>query len=308
MTVSIAHLLGRDGEADRGSVGGKAASLAQIRGLELPTPPGFCLTTGAHRLYLEQNALTGEVDSLQRRLPEPDARGALERLMSSAPLPTQVEAAMERGLAFLAETGIGDAPLAVRSSAIAEDGHNDSFAGQHESVLGASAQELETAVRKCWASLWSERAVTYRRERGLDFEGELMAVLVQPLLPSEVSAVAFTEDPIGGGKEEVVVCAVEGMGEPLVSGNASAFAIRVDRATLATLGVEGAQDGSNGAEATQPPVDEATVGDLVDGALRIERMQGRPVDVEAALVGGTWHFLQGRPITTGVETPARRSF
>jgi rifampicin phosphotransferase len=284
----LLHLLGGGATGSCAAIGGKAASLDRLCRLGLPTPPGFCLTVAAHALYLSENGLHGSVGELQRRLPEESARATLAELMFSAPLPVPLRACLGRGLHSLAACWDPAAQLAVRSSATLEDGLAVSFAGQHETVLGVDAADVEQALRRCWASLWSRRSVAYRCERSIPFEGELMGVVVQPVLAADASAVVFTRNPLGS-EEEVAVSTVRGVGEPLVSGAADASTIVVDRPTLEVLSVEGPAEGA---------VDRAAIRRLVELCLRVERDMGVPADIEAALVGEHWWLLQARPITT----------
>jgi rifampicin phosphotransferase len=309
MAEALLHVLDSDCEAERAVLGGKAASLERIRSLGLPTPPGFCLTTAAHRLYLGENGLCEEVETLQRELPTAASRTRIERLMFAAPIPARLREEIGCAIASLDCEG-GTLRLAVRSSAVAEDGAGDSFAGQHETLLGVAPEAIEDAVRRCWASLWSERAVAYRSERGIAFNGDLMGVLVQPLLAPLASAVAFTRNPLSADPDEAAVCAVAGLGEPLVSGSADACTIIVDRPTLETISIEAAGEApgpgaADGGIEIATPIDVAAAGALVDQALCIERAMATPVDVEAALLEEGWRFLQARPITAGPGASAR---
>jgi phosphoenolpyruvate synthase/pyruvate phosphate dikinase len=248
LSVSLLHLLGQQAVMDREAIGGKAASLDRMSSLGLPTPPGFCLTVHAHALYLSGNDLQPSVERLQRRLPEEAARSQLEQLMFTAPMPRRLCRCLERGLQALAAQCDSVAQLAVRSSAPHEDGALVSFAGQHETILGVSPDDLEDAVRRCWASLWSRRAAAYRCARRLPFNGELMAVVVQPLLAATASAVVFTKSPLAFAEGELVIAVISGLGEPLVSGAADACTITVDRPTLSVLSVEGFAGAETGAQ------------------------------------------------------------
>jgi pyruvate,water dikinase len=331
VSAPLLHIFGEHAEMDREAIGRKAASLDRMSRSGLPTPPGFCLTVHAHALYMSENYLRSSIEELQRRLPEEAARVELGQLMFASPIPVELRACLERGLRALSERCDSVAPLAVRSSATREDDAVASFAGQHETVLGVSPENLESAVRRCWASLWSRRSVAYRRERSIPFDGDLMGILVQPLLAADASAVVFTSNPMTADEDEIVVSAVRGLGEPLVSGSADACTVTVDRPTLAVLSVEGIAGVAAGDEirgvaigglATGHPasgeliaggpaiggsadaglaIDHAAIERLVELCLRVERDMGIPVDVEAALVGQQWWLLQARPITTTVD-------
>jgi phosphoenolpyruvate synthase/pyruvate phosphate dikinase len=164
-------------------------------------------------------------------------------------------------------------------------------------------------VQRCWLSLWSPAAVSYRARRSLPFEGIAMAVVVQALIPAEVSAVVFTRHPVTG-RDDVLINAIRGLGEPLVSGTATPETIVVERSgrTIVerTPGDKGrrlfVRDGRpvEMADPSRDPVmTDAAARELAGIALDIEASHGRPVDLEAARLGNRWILLQARPITTG---------
>ena len=185
--------------ADSQVAGAKAANLGEMARAGLPVPDGFVLTTDAFDRFMQANGLPA--DSTPARV-------------SAAPLPDDVTAALAAAAA-----PFGDVAFAVRSSGVAEDLPGASFAGQYESVLEVRGLEALAAVRRCWASAFSERIATYRAARGQD--ASRMAVLVQRLVPAAAAGVAFTANPVTGARDETVVSAVRGLGERLVSGQAS---------------------------------------------------------------------------------------
>ena len=287
---------------DSAALGGKAASLDRLVRFGFRVPPGFCLTTGAFAAHL--SSVSG-IDALFRALPDEAARSALVATVADSPAPLAVCAALAAALAKLPP---GSA-LAVRSSAIGEDGAVASFAGLHETELGLRADEVEAAVRRCWASLWSAPAVAYRVRRGVPLDDASMAVVVQALVPADAAAVVFTRHPVTGRDDQLLVTTIRGLGEPMVAGTATPDTIVIDRATRRTLefiagdpgerlvardgGVETIVD-----EAAEPALSDAALAELVDLALRAEGAFGAPVDIEAAHAGGEWYLLQARPITT----------
>lgn len=260
----------------------------------LPVPAGFCLPAAAYRAYLDANDLSARARELAGRLPDEDARRELERMATAHPLPERLEVVLETAAANLARAVEGRSPLAVRSSAVDEDGADRSFAGRHATELGVHSGGVEAAVRRCWASLWCPAAVAYRAANGLRFEGCTMPVLVQALVPADASAVVFTIDPVTDDEGRIVVNATRGLGAPLVAGAVTPDTIVVDRHTMAPCS---ATRGERPAALTQ----DATV-ELVELALRAEELLGEPVDVEAAYDGRRWHLVQARPVTT--VTPA----
>ena len=157
--------------------------------------------------------------------------------MSAGPLSPSVAAALAGPLERLAGLGLGEAGgpplLAVRSSGVAEDGTAASFAGLHDTELGLTADEVAPAVLRCWASLWSERAIGYRARRGLALDGDAMAVVVQALVPARAAAIVFTRHPVSGRSDQLLINAAPGLGEAMVSGTVTPDTIVVDKATRA---------------------------------------------------------------------------
>jgi phosphoenolpyruvate synthase/pyruvate phosphate dikinase len=207
---------------------------------------------------------------------------------------------------------MGSGPVAVRSSAIDEDGVEASFAGQHDTYLGLVGYEaVADAVRRTWASARSQRARAYRVRRGLDPSTFGLAVLVQQLVVADVAAVAFSRDPVGN-LPQVVIEACWGLGESIVSGQTVPDVFRVDRESLALLGQEVGSKavmalvGPGGTRVVpvprllqrRPCLDNSQAASLARVVLRLEEVMGHLVDVEAAWQGQRWHLLQCRPITT----------
>ena len=272
------------GSAAPGSetLGGKGASLDRLLRLGYRVPPGFCVTTAAFR------AGPGGADALDAEL-----GAALGRL--------EAEVAQVTG---------GPARLAVRSSAMGEDGVVASFAGLHETELDLAPADVPAAVRRCWDSLKSAPAVAYRARRGLAEDDAAMAVVVQALVPAEASAVVFTMHPVTGRDDEMVITSTRGLGDAMVAGTITPDTILVDKATRGTIEfVPGDRSGDevegDGEPVTGPVLAPAVLAQLVELALRVERDFERPVDIEAAFAGGSWFLLQARPITTAAATGVR---
>jgi pyruvate,water dikinase len=271
-----------------GLLGGKGASLERLLRMGAPTPPAFCLTTRAFRRHLEGGAPNGEIAAAIRALPDPAARAVLLHQLIEEPLASPIGDELEGGLVQLAATAGAEARFAVRSSAIGEDGRTASFAGIHETELELAAADVPAAVRRCWASVWSERALQYRTMRQLPMDGS-MAVVVQVLVPADAAAVVFTRHPVTQRSDQILVNAVHGLGESLVSGTVTPDEIVLDKGSLAVTSL------------TQGDGDIV----LTDGQLRrlaelsvhLEGQFGRPIDIEAALAGERWFILQARPIT-----------
>ena len=264
-------------EIDSGDValvGGKGASLGSLLHLGLPVPPGFVVTTEAYRAFLAVDGLVGTAEE------------ELHARILAAALPAAVSAPI-----LAAYQQMGAPAVAVRSSGTAEDLAAASFAGQHDTTLNVTgAQELLDAVRDCWASLWSPRAIDYRRQQGWNDQDLALAVVVQQMVPAAWAGVLFTADPVSGRRDRTVIEAVPGLGEALVSGQVAGTRYLLDKDSLRLLsGAPGLPDGV--------PVELARLGNQVEAAF------GRPQDIEWAYVDGRTYLLQARPLTALPEGP-----
>jgi rifampicin phosphotransferase len=288
-------------ESGADAVGGKAMSLDRLARFGFRIPPGFCLTTAAFEAQIE--SLPGNASMLRALTtadgPESEAgaAAALTTAITSARLDGGVAEELSIALRQIDELAVrttgAAARLAVRSSALGEDGSTASYAGLHETELDRAVEEVPAAVQRCWASLWSAPALAYRRRRGLPLDGAAMAVVVQLLVPADAAAVAFTRHPVTGRDDQLVVTAIRGLGEAMVSGTVTPDTYVVDRATRRPVEYTPGDD-------LVRPLTEASLSELVALCLDVEARFGAPVDVEAAIHRGTWYLLQARPITTGV--------
>jgi pyruvate,water dikinase len=263
--------------------GGKAASLSRLAAAGRRVPPGFVVALPGATL---DRAARPAVVAAYRRLGE--------------------------------RCGVADPPVAVRSSAVDEDGAGASFAGQHDTFLNVSgADQLWWAIARCVSSFAGERALAYRRRAGLADAPERAAVLVQWLVPADTSGVVFSANPVTGARDEVVVNAAWGLGESVVAGTVTPDALVVGRDDLAirahtvadkrrmTVAVPGGsrEVAVPGALARMPAIDAAQARAAADLAIALERETGRPVDLEVAWAGPDLFLLQCRPITTLRSTP-----
>jgi phosphohistidine swiveling domain-containing protein len=275
-------------------VGGKGASLGELVAAGFPVPPGFAITTAAYRRFVVENGLSNVI---ARALSEIDASDAvamegaartIQQAFAQGVIPTDVAEAIRGAYADLGQTSV-----AVRSSATAEDLPDLSFAGQQETFLDVQGDAaLPDAVRRCWASLWSARAIAYRQQMGVDRDDAAMAVVVQQMVPAEVSGVLFTANPTTGVRSELVVEAALGLGEPLVGGTVTPESSVVDRDTLATI------DFSPAAPCGERVLSDAQLRELVRLGIAVERhFAGVPQDIEWAVSDGRISLLQARPIT-----------
>ncbi|MFD7660153.1 PEP/pyruvate-binding domain-containing protein [Actinosynnema sp. NPDC059797] len=254
-----------DPAADLDTVGGKGASLARHAAAGLPVPAGFHLTTHAYRRF------TADLD-LPGLLRHEDPAGAIAAAFAGHEVPADVADAVRAALP--------PGPLAVRSSATAEDLPDLSFAGQHDTFLDVAGEDVLDAVRRCWASLWTARAIEYRARNGVT--DAALAVVVQRMVPAEVSGVLFTANPVTGSRAETVVNAAPGLGEALVGGS-----VTPEQHVVVDGEVRLGGD----------LLPESRVRELAALGARVQDLHGVPVDVEWALCDGRVAVLQARPIT-----------
>lgn len=302
------------------AVGGKAAHLGELSRIEgIRVPAGFCVTTDAfRRVVARMPSIDEQLDELARAAPDDRETvrtlGArLRRAVEGAAVPGDVAEAITHALARLGER----AAYAVRSSATAEDLPTASFAGQQDTYLNVvgPAAVLEH-VSRCWASLFTERAVTYRLRKGIDHRTVRMAVVVQRMVFPDASGILFTADPVTGHRKTATVDAGFGLGEALVSGlvNPDVFKVRdgeiVDKTIVAkqravhALPTGGTRDVAVDARRQeQPALTDAQAVRLVQLGRRIEAHFGHPQDIEWCLDGDDFHIVQSRPITTLFPVP-----
>ena len=285
-----------DADIERDRIGGKAASLTRLASHGFRIPPGFCLTTDAFAMQAARMPGSEDVRSNAAALLDPETRGTLVEAMIDGPLSPAVAATLTASLQRLSRlmSGADGGPilLAVRSSSLAEDGVAASFAGLHDTELGLTADEVAPAVLRCWASLWSERAISYRARRGLALDGDAMAVVVQALVPARAAAIVFTRHPVSGRSDQLLINAAPGLGEEMVSGMITPDTTVVSKAERAVVEFTLGESGEG------PALGDGALDSLVALALDVERAFGAPVDIEAALADDGWYLLQARPITT----------
>jgi phosphohistidine swiveling domain-containing protein len=321
-----------DKQAVLETVGGKGASLARLAGAGLPVPDGFHVTTAAYRYFVAENDLQSRILAALQTVDvaRPStlefASRAIEELFLQGQIPQEIAGAISQAYAQPAQP----VAVAVRSSATAEDLPDLSFAGQQETFLNVRGVEaLLEAVKRCWASLWTARAIGYRVRHGIDQDAVSLAVVVQALVPAEAAGILFTANPLSGSRDEMVINAAWGLGEAVVGGLVSPDTIVADKASGKVKQVEVADkatmtvlapDGT--AEQPVPKakrgarvLSDAQVAELVRLGRQIEDHYGAPQDIEWALalpspagrgVGGEGRcaILQSRPITALPELEA----
>ena len=302
-------------------VGGKGALLGELSRIDgIRVPAGFCVTTDAFQQILGlAPSIDDRLDRLSRLKPDDrpairavsaEIRGTLERIA----IPGDLASAITRPLVRLGE----QAAYAVRSSATAEDLPTASFAGQHDTylnVVGAAA--ILQHVSRCWASLFTERAVTYRLRNGFDHRKVHMAVVVQQMVLSQAAGTLFTADPVTSNRKVASVEASFGLGEALVSGavNADVYKVRDGKVVAKAIATKRVAIHASPAGGTQeqtieagrqeqPALTDAQVLQLEQLGRRIEAHFGRPQDIEWCLMDDGVQIVQSRPITTLFPIPA----
>jgi pyruvate,water dikinase len=319
IAIEISNAVRPFGELSRADVpfaGGKGANLGELTRAGLPVPPGFVVGAPAYAAFCEQDGLRARIAAelngvdVDDTAALADASARVRALVTGAPLPAWLSEAIATAYAEL-----GEGPVAVRSSATAEDTESASFAGMNETFLNLRGTDaVVDAVRRCWASLFGARTVFYRAKRGFDQAGMDIAVVVQRQVLSTRAGVMFTIDPAGGRADRIVIEGAQGLGESVVSGQVSPDRYVVDKSARAILtrevkrkelAIEAQETGGTftrtltDAEALQPVLDDDEVLALADMAVRIERHYGAPQDTEWAFDahGDVW-MLQSRPVTT----------
>lgn len=297
-------------------VGGKGASLARLSYAGFPVPDGFHITTRAYLHFVEQNRLQGnilaavkDVDVSHPESLESAAR-SIATLFQQAHIPGEICDAIIKAYEALP----ADQPaVAVRSSATAEDLPEMSFAGQQETFLNIrGSHSLLEAVRRCWASLWTGRAIAYRLRHNVDASEVRLAVVVQLLVPAGAAGVLFTANPLNKRRDQLLINAAWGLGEAVVGGTVTPDSITVNKENLAVIQRQTAEkrlmtvcSGSGTLEKPVPQsrrllavLDDRQASELASLGVRIEQLYGVPSDIEWALADGKFYILQARPITT----------
>jgi pyruvate,water dikinase len=293
--------------------GGKGANLARLARTGFPVPPGFIVATDAYNAFVAANALADRILGIVRNI-SPDDPQALEtasRAIRAWFAAGQMSLDLVHALCD-AYADLGYRPVAVRSSATAEDLPGFSFAGQQDTYLNVVGETaLQKAIVDCWSSLWTARAIGYRARQNVGLEGLSLAVVVQALVPAEAAGILFTANPVTGRRDQALISAAWGLGEAVVGGLVTPDSIVVDKAGGLVLEHQIADKQvmtvrSNGGTEEQPvptdlrraPVlDDKTAVELVRLGVQIEELYGLPMDIEWALADGKLSIVQARPIT-----------
>jgi pyruvate,water dikinase len=306
------------GRLPRETVGGKAASLSDLLGAGFAVPLGFAVNADGYRCFEEAAGVGSAADAVTELDPKDLAalRAFSEKVNSAivtADLPEELRHQVSEAYDEL--VSMSGVASAVRSSAVSEDGAGASFAGLYESYLNVlGIHEVLESLQRCYASLWSERAIRYRAMKGIAAKDEAMAVVVMGLVPSETSGIAFTAHPVTGERDRVVINASYGLGEAIVSGRVTPDSFIVHKESFGLLEREIYEkclaiyphpDGGGtiereveAARANAPSISDDHARAVARIAVKVESHFGSPQDIEWGLAAGQIYLLQSRPITT----------
>jgi pyruvate,water dikinase len=317
-----AYVLPFDGEeATLAVVGGKGANLNRMYRAAFPIPLGFFVTTEAYCAFVQANHLQKQiVDLASNQADTSETRSvAIRQLFANGTIPADLVESISDAYADLIQT-VGDLPLAVRSSATAEDLPDASFAGQQDTYLNVRGEQaVLDAVKRCWSSLWTPRALDYRARQGIDPSTVSLAVVVQVMVPAEASGIMFTANPIGGARDEIAIDAAWGLGEAIVGGLVTPDHVVVDKVTGAikqiTIADKSVMTQPTAIGTEERPVEQSKrhaqvletsqAIELAKLGAQIEKHYGEPQDIEWCLANNKFYIVQARPITTLPSEPMR---
>ena len=320
----------RLGKGDAGIAGGKAASLGEMTQAGIPVPPGFVVLAGAFEKFLEEADLNQELDAILDQVNREEVHSVdsasekIQALIKSAKMPEDIAKEILSNFEKL------DAEfVAVRSSATAEDGATAAWAGQLDTFLNTTEDNVLENVQKCWASLFTPRAIFYRFEKGMHGQNISVAVVVQKMVQSEVSGIAFSVHPVTEDYNQMIIEAGFGLGEAIVSGQVTPDSYVIEKVprriidknithqnrALVRAGSSKSEHthipkyvGMSGEgnvwrqlseeEGSKPALTDEQVLELAELVLKIEKHYGFPCDIEWAFEAGTFYITQSRPITT----------
>lgn len=280
--------------------GGKGANLGELVSFDIRVPPGFVITSKAYSYFIAYNNLESKIKSILEEKDSATASEEIKKLIISSQVPPDLENAILSSYDELAKKVGKEVLVAVRSSATAEDIENASFAGQQDTYLNVSRSELIQKVKEVWASLFNERAIEYRKTKGIDSTKVEMAVVVQKMVNSRSAGVMFTLHPATGDSRYIVIESSWGLGEAVVGGKVTPDEIVIEKSTLRIVEKRVSHkilkyvynpqkkaneevDLSNSPEADKISISDEEAIELAKLALKIEEHYKRPMDIEWAI-------------------------
>ncbi|MUM63925.1 pyruvate, water dikinase [Acidianus infernus] len=280
--------------------GGKGANLGELVSFDIRVPPGFVITSKAYSYFIAYNNLESKIKSILEEKDSATASEEIKQLIISSQVPPDLENAILSSYDELAKKVGKEVLVAVRSSATAEDIENASFAGQQDTYLNVSRSELIQKVKEVWASLFNERAIEYRKTKGIDSTKVEMAVVVQKMVNSRSAGVMFTLHPATGDSRYIVIESSWGLGEAVVGGKVTPDEIVIEKSTLRIVEKRVSHkilkyvynpqkkaneevDLSNSPEADKISISDEEAIELAKLALKIEEHYKRPMDIEWAI-------------------------
>lgn len=299
---------------DVGIAGGKGASLGEMTQAHIPVPPGFVILSDAFERFISETGISADIDAILHRVKHQDTNSVekaseeIRAIILSTEIPKDIAEEVKKEFVSLDATFV-----AVRSSATAEDSSTDAWAGQLDSFLNTSQTELLENVKKCWASLFTPRAIFYRFEKDLHHNKISVAVVVQKMIQSEVSGIAFSVHPVTEDYNQMIIEAGFGLGEAIVSGSVTPDSYILEKVprriidinvSTQTRGLFQNPAGGNEwldikePEASSQVLSEKQISELADLVVAIENHYGFPCDIEWAFEKGKFYIVQSRPITT----------
>ncbi|MES2088213.1 MAG: PEP/pyruvate-binding domain-containing protein [Patescibacteria group bacterium] len=302
------------GKHDVGIAGGKGASLGEMTQAGIPVPPGFVLLSSAFERFIEETDLNVEIDAILHKVDHKEihtvdrASEEIQALILAAKMPKDIEAEIEKYFKKLGATFV-----AVRSSATAEDSASAAWAGQLDSFLNTTEKTLLENVKRCWASLFTPRAIFYRFEKDLHKTKISVAVVVQKMVESEISGIAFSVHPVTEDRNQLIIEGGLGLGEAIVSGQITPDSYVVEKVPLKILDINVSTQerglfkklgGGNEwrdistLEGEKQKLTEVQILELSELIIHIENHYGFPCDIEWAFAEGKFYIVQSRPITT----------
>lgn len=304
----------RLGKNDAGIAGGKGASLGEMTRAGIPVPPGFVILAEAFEKFIDATHLRHELTAILGRVNHEEmhtvegASAEIQAMILGAEMPEEIS-----DLIYIEYEKLGAEYVAVRSSATAEDSSTAAWAGQLDTYLNTTEEKLIENVQRCWASLFTPRAIFYRFEKGMQKNQISVAVVVQKMIESEVSGIAFSVHPVTEDYNQMIIEAGFGLGEAIVSGQVTpdSYVIEKEPRRIIDKNVtyqskalwRGQVDGNvwrelSEVEGSKPALSDAQALELAELVLKIENHYGFPCDIEWAYETGQFFITQSRPITT----------